>query len=378
MNLYMLMQYNKQDTIQKLTPKSRTLEITPLEPSTDPGSLARHIKDLLQLITHGLQSQEHITLRSNKTKYTYPTPFSLHANQNNYTFHIVIHVLNVIQYSLQQDGTRTLRSVFYDNVPIFRTQKRCVHWLNKICYLLSVKCVDVGIVPSLKGLVYCHGAEVCVDDVWLRNEIRLIPRLTHDSKVTLSEPCRIIVVEKDAIFHSLVGQVNERTAHCVIITGKGYPDRNTVQFLQLLQECCVQPPTHKIQLACDEDPHGVHITWQYLKRLNSWQNVCCTRPGGVSRTVRSNTLPQQLTSRDISLAQNLLVEIPHCNLRRELQRILVFNKKYEMSADSILSHCPTAPNQMLSQRAKQHVTLKLPTLQFESHQKKKTKQKNEK
>lgn len=334
LNLYMLMQYDRQVTIKQLTPAARVLTLTPPQRYDNLPELYNHIRDLFQLMSHGLAQNEHIVLQCSKIKYVFPPVLNSSVGTSS-NFHLVLHVLNVIVTQLREDsgGSRTLRSVFYDNVSLFGTQSKCVHWLNKICYELQVSCVDIGIVPSLKGLVYCHGIEVVVDEsALLSNEVRLVPRVADNSRVHVSHGSySVVVVEKDAIFHDLIGQIDDTTGNCVVITGKGYPDRNTTNFLQLLQ---LKSRDSKIQIVCDEDPHGVHITWQYLKKLTDWSQI---QFQSMHKSIRSKKISQRLTDRDVVLSQSLVSQITNNKLRHALHQILFFQLKFEMSAESILS-----------------------------------------
>ncbi|PQQ03692.1 hypothetical protein Pyn_34058 [Prunus yedoensis var. nudiflora] len=69
----------------------------------------------------------------------------------------------------------------------------------------------------------------------------------------------ILVVEKESVFQRLANDQFCNTNHCIVITGRGYPDISTRRFLGLLVDT-LHLPTYCL---VDCDPYGFDILSTY-------------------------------------------------------------------------------------------------------------------
>lgn len=86
----------------------------------------------------------------------------------------------------------------------------------------------------------------------------LIPYTTNISDIQLAPQVNcILIVEKEAVFTTLCAYIPKDT---LLITGKGYPDHMTQDFVRLFDEML------PLFICVDADPHGIHIAATYRYR----------------------------------------------------------------------------------------------------------------
>ena len=98
------------------------------------------------------------------------------------------------------------------------------------------------------------------------------------------------MVEKEAVFRSLLTDAsNEFKRQFVVLTGKGYPDISTREFLYLLSDC-TKIPIHGL---LDYDPDGMQIANIYqhgsMSLGHEGPSIICARMGHLGVTAADVT-----------------------------------------------------------------------------------------
>jgi len=169
--------------------------------------------------------------------------------------------------------TVTTREMFYQKRALFKNTSQVQALIRAAASGLKVNSSAFNIVPSLKGLacgpfsITAHGMETHFSGVCA------IPRLA-DGAAALSSADIVLVVEKEAIFHTLVQKKEEIEARVgktmLIVTGKGYPCRNTLVLLMHLSHI-------KTVGIFDCDPHGLNIFKVYKQGSRKNPHLCLPR-----------------------------------------------------------------------------------------------------
>ncbi|KAI4293197.1 meiotic recombination protein SPO11 [Pancytospora philotis] len=173
-----------------------------------------------------------------------------------------------VAYQCVATGTdRNKRSVYYEGVEIFGKQCAVDRLLKLYARRLGCAQDDLGIKPSLKGLVsgsiVFYASSGLGDDGGTKKELSgkyLIPDMSAVERIEHAVQL-VLVVEKDSVF--------SMTVHPSIITvcGKGYPCRNTLALLVHLALSAT------IFCLTDFDPHGLHIFLTYRKAVPSIRRI---------------------------------------------------------------------------------------------------------
>ncbi|KAJ1661028.1 endodeoxyribonuclease [Dispira simplex] len=137
------------------------------------------------------------------------------------------------------------------------------------CFTIPWKYLNVVSIP--KGMAYgalqhtCHSQLVCDYDSSGTQSDRLYwPICEVGPGDVLHCPVQfILLVEKEATFHHLVAsRFCDRHGPCLVVTGRGYPDVCTREFLHHLM-CVTEPRGVPIVALTDGDPHGIEILCTY-------------------------------------------------------------------------------------------------------------------
>lgn len=124
---------------------------------------------------------------------------------------------------------------------------------------------DLQVVASPKGLVYGdirlfqeQPQGMSVFDIQTNNGPSNIPEIKKMTQCQLlKKPQFVLVVEKEAVFRDLCKCFLHQA---VVVTGKGYPDKNTLAFLSCLLESYPHIPVYGL---IDSDPYGFQILANY-------------------------------------------------------------------------------------------------------------------
>ncbi|KAM3161952.1 SPO11-like protein [Lachancea thermotolerans] len=263
---------------------------------------------------------------------------------------ILISLMKRVQRQLDLKETCTIRDVFYLNVELYKNQRTVTEWLNAISEAFELPHRDMlRVVAAQKGLCFTpidlhHG-----NSMIMKRQKSLIPFMDANTSFTgiWSEIDRVVVLEKDAVFNTLVDNILV-SANALIVTGKGYPDWRTRHFLDKLMLSC--PPSVVFEVYTDSDPYGIDIALKYIQNCEKSVEKCprlCYKGVLIQELLhdRLSTRGLQLLNlkiRDVNFAMKLLqrtaeLELSGKNKRmltQELQRQLFYSKKAEMNSVS--------------------------------------------
>ncbi|XP_064943428.1 meiotic recombination protein SPO11-1-like isoform X4 [Musa acuminata AAA Group] len=141
--------------------------------------------------------------------------------------------------------------------------------INNICILLKCSRQHLNVVPVGRGLVMGWlrfleaGRKIyCINSP---STVYPIPVCLEEVEDIVSVARFIIVVEKESVFQRLANDRFCERNHCIVITGRGYPDVPTRRFLCLLVQHLHLP----VYCLVDCDPYGFDILMVY--RFGSMQ-----------------------------------------------------------------------------------------------------------
>ncbi|KAG9391029.1 Spo11/DNA topoisomerase VI subunit A [Carpediemonas membranifera] len=156
------------------------------------------------------------------------------------------------------------RDVYYNNVPLFTTQRKSDEAIDRATSVLGIPRYMTNIVPSPKGLIAgdisytIQGRRV----IHTAGEASLVPTLPELIEGVVTSARWLLVVEKEAVFSRLLEDGVPRGDHCcpgIIVTGKGYPDYPTKQLIRAILDATGIPALCLV----DGDPHGYEIFTTY-------------------------------------------------------------------------------------------------------------------
>ncbi|KAI0557296.1 Type IIB DNA topoisomerase [Gracilaria domingensis] len=182
----------------------------------------------------------------------------------------------------------TKRDVFYMCRSLFPTPESVDRCLSHLSSALDIHRNQLNIVAVPKGLVvgrvtFVDEFENAIDVGMFGNTGCLIPSRPERLKNIVSDAHAIIVVEKEASFHSLIDESCDQgpLSRFLVVTGKGmsqtmrckmkhfgYPDIGTRLFLRTVAEAHegYRGPM-PIYIVTDADPHGLNIANCYIDSL---------------------------------------------------------------------------------------------------------------
>ncbi|EED18059.1 meiosis-specific topoisomerase Spo11, putative [Talaromyces stipitatus ATCC 10500] len=201
-----------------------------------------------QLATHDNDPEERMLSkevdRSERLiTYTWPGRSPYEA----WKFTCILRVLSLITEAVQDNLLITKRSIYYDNPGLFGTQAVVNTIVDDIAYTIGVDRAVLHIISVGKGLAVGAVRIRTKSDSMLdlTAEDALIPRLIDVSSVDISEVKWVCVVEKEAadkrqaVFRRLVHNryhLESAAGKGILITGKGYPDICTREFVHLISD----------------------------------------------------------------------------------------------------------------------------------------------
>lgn len=166
-----------------------------------------------------------------------------------------IKFLQSIHSLLKLGQSTNKRTLFYDSVPIFKTQNSINKLVRRYSRIFGCEQKDLNIKSSLKGIF--HGRLIFIMKNNKRIEYEgknLIPDM--DDVIEIKHSYKIaLVIEKDTVFSKVESQ------RYLTVCGKGYPCQNTVKFLKMMEN------TVKMYCLTDFDPYGLHIFITYKKTI---------------------------------------------------------------------------------------------------------------
>ncbi|KAI4339955.1 hypothetical protein MLD38_024837 [Melastoma candidum] len=264
----------------------------------------------------------------------------------------LLRVLLIIQQLLQEKKHGSKRDIYYMYPSLFSAQSVVDRAINDLCIILDCSRHNLNVVSVGKGLVmgWLRFTEAgswydCMNNL---NAAHSVP--VHVEKVDdiLSMAQYILVVEKESVFQRLANDRFCSRNHCIVITGRGYPDVPTRRFLRLLFETLHLPTFCLV----DCDPFGFDILTTY--RFGSQQmaqeaKLLCNPEirwlGAFPSDFEKYRLPEEsllpLTEND---ERKIKAMLGRCYLQREvpgwrseLELMLQRRVKFEIEALSVQS-----------------------------------------
>lgn len=130
--------------------------------------------------------------------------------------------------------------------------------ISRLAIAYEIPRDELGVVASPKGLAYGH---LQVGQISFKFGAGLATIHENDKKEDIEPPDLVLVVEKEAVFNSIVQTYSELSRlfpRLLIVTGRGYPDLNTSKFIHWLSELGC-----RVAVICDFDPYGMDIALRY-------------------------------------------------------------------------------------------------------------------
>ncbi|KAB2615399.1 meiotic recombination protein SPO11-1-like [Pyrus ussuriensis x Pyrus communis] len=172
---------------------------------------------------------------------------------------VFLRVLLIVQQLLQENKHGSKRDIYYMHPSIFSDQSVVDRAINDICILLHCSRHNLNVVSVGKGLVmgwlrFSEAGNV-FDCINRPNTAFPVPIHVEEVKDIVSVARYILVVEKESVFQRLANDQFCNKNHCIVTTGRGYPDIPTRRFLGLLVDTLHLP----IYCLVDCDPYGFDI-----------------------------------------------------------------------------------------------------------------------
>ncbi|KAH7135132.1 meiosis-specific topoisomerase Spo11 [Dendryphion nanum] len=284
-------------------------------------------------------------------------------------FTVLLRIIELVHECLLSDVLITKRDIYYRDPNLFLKQTVVDRYVDDLACTLDVPRYFLNVTAAAKGLVAGNfsihragGATIKGTDE--RAGI-LIPRVCDADSLELSSLRWILVIEKEATFSALMNspQGVNLCNEGLILTGKGYPDVASRQFLCRIVS---QSPSIPMVMLADYDPDGIAIMSTYKYSSYRLAHETYTAQGTqtlalpqlqwlgvqghqisrvpVSECDKENTSSacghaqgyMRLSSRDRDKARNMLAwDLCAENgleptWRREIQTMLMLNIKAEM------------------------------------------------
>ncbi|KAI0883115.1 DNA topoisomerase IV, alpha subunit [Annulohypoxylon maeteangense] len=186
--------------------------------------------------------------------------------------------------ALISDRVITKRNIYYQDPDLFGSQQYVDNLVDDVAFTFRVGRDALNIVAAYKGLVAGNATIALKSNSLLNcssdNNGILIPHVETIREVDVGEIKWIMVIEKEATFRGLAASRYYRSSAAgtgLLITGKGYPDLITRQFLRFLHSAYSRIPIYAL---VDFDPSGIDIMLTYKcgsRSLSHEENI--TTPG---------------------------------------------------------------------------------------------------
>ncbi|KAI0849174.1 DNA topoisomerase IV, alpha subunit [Daldinia vernicosa] len=233
------------------------------------GAVLVKIENILERIIDALSENRvlDIPLRNrrtgNETLIRFPASTETEAKR----FTCVLQVLHLCYEAIISDHVVTKRNIYYQNPDLFGSQQYVDNLVDDIAFTFGVGRDALSVVAAYKGLIAGgviitlkdHSVLDCSSD----NNGTLIPHADAIRRIDIGETKWIMIIEKEATFRGLAASGYYGLSDAgigVLVTGKGYPDLVTRQFLHLLHSSFPQVPIYAL---VDFDPSGIAIMLTY-------------------------------------------------------------------------------------------------------------------
>ncbi|KAK2603187.1 hypothetical protein N8I77_009663 [Diaporthe amygdali] len=180
----------------------------------------------------------------------------------------MMRIMELAREALVSGRPITKRNIYYQDPDLFKSQSNVDQLVDDLAFTLGVGRNALQIVAASKGLIVGplsltmkdNSVVSCSTD---QDHSESIPPIGMIRRIDFGDTRWILVIEKEATFRTLAASQYWR--HCihgqgVMVTGKGYADLATLEFLNLVHSA---RPLIPILGVVDCDPHGIEIMRMY-------------------------------------------------------------------------------------------------------------------
>lgn len=238
-------------------------------------------------------------------------------------FATMMKILKLIYRLIQENKFCTKRDIFYQYPDLYNCQSSIDKIVNDVACMLQVPRWDLHIIATSKGLVggdiqFTDEDGTYFDCSSATGGIQ-IPAHTKDMQNICTCASFVLVVEKDATFQKLMGEMFcKKMQPTILITGKGFPDNGTRLLLRHLWTDFNLP----IFVLVDGDPHGIEImaVYKFGSMSQAHENQLLAIPslqwlGILPEDISKLHIPQSalspLSTRDVQKCESLKAR-PYC------------------------------------------------------------------
>ncbi|KAI8959076.1 DNA topoisomerase IV, alpha subunit [Daldinia sp. FL1419] len=233
------------------------------------GTVMGKIDDILERIIDALGENRvlDIPLRNRRTGTENSLRFPASTATEVKRFTCLLQILHLCYEALASNNVITKRNIYYQNPDLFGSQQYVDNLVDDIAFTFGVGRDALNIVAAYKGLI--AGSVIItlknhsVLDCSCDDNGTLIPHTDAIRRIDIGETKWIMVIEKEATFRGLAASRYYGSCDAgvgVLVTGKGYPDLVTRQFLHFLHSAFPQIPIYAL---VDFDPSGIAIMLTY-------------------------------------------------------------------------------------------------------------------
>uniref|UniRef100_A0A7E4ZZ65 DNA topoisomerase (ATP-hydrolyzing) n=1 Tax=Panagrellus redivivus TaxID=6233 RepID=A0A7E4ZZ65_PANRE len=171
-----------------------------------------------------------------------------------------VRLLELIQKMILTRSHATKRDLFYKHKSLFGTQNYVDRLVTDICNFLDATRDELFILSCSRGSVM-GPLTLCTSTGIINCEptpTSIANNFSYAAMRTTAD--YVLIVEKDTIFQRLIDEnFFDHFPRVVLVTGRGFPDFATRQFLKRVHDDLRLP----MYTFMDCDPHGLHIAMTY-------------------------------------------------------------------------------------------------------------------
>ncbi|KAI1505786.1 Spo11/DNA topoisomerase VI subunit A [Biscogniauxia marginata] len=233
------------------------------------GAVVSKIEDIIKDMLDALRDNRilSIPLRSRKSGNERMVRFPATTDVEVKRFTCLLQILHLSHECLVSGTIITKRNIYYQNPDLFGSLSYIDTLVSDIAFTFGVGRDALNIVAACKGLISgmisISMKDGSVQNCSLDQNGTLIPDGRAIEYIDASMARWVLIVEKEATFRGLSTSRYFEASSAgsgILISGKGYPDLATRQFLNLLQTAFPQLPIYAL---VDFDPDGLAIMCTY-------------------------------------------------------------------------------------------------------------------
>ena len=258
-------------------------------------------------------------------------------------FAVLLRTMELIYHTLRNGELISKRSLFYQDMPLYRNYNCACSALEEVSSLLEVPRSSLGVISCPKGFVCgpLRFYDKANHETDCRHGSVSIPPRSDSISIVKSSAIAVLVIEKDTVFVRLsqTTLVNE----IILVTGRGVPDYSTREFVKLLEDTLSIP----IIGLFDGDAYGIFIMtiYRFGSRAAAYDGMGLTasrlkwagiRPSEISRYLSEKEIIEK--ARDVTEKEILMLEriekekfIP-IEIKKEIAIIKAQRKAIEIEA----------------------------------------------